>query len=88
MHGLTVDLHPNRTLCVVGESGSGKSLAALAVMGLLPQPGAIQFEGQDLLALPERAMRLIRGRRIGMVFQSPMTGLTDRFAPVSRTADT
>jgi peptide/nickel transport system ATP-binding protein len=89
VHGLTLDLHPNRTLCVVGESGSGKSLAALAVMGLLPQPevravaGAIQFEGQDLLALPERAMRRIRGRRIGMVFQSPMTGLN----PVMRIGD-
>jgi peptide/nickel transport system ATP-binding protein len=86
---LTLDLHPNRTLCVVGESGSGKSLAALAVMGLLPQPevravaGSIQFEGQDLLALPERAMRRIRGRRIGMVFQSPMTGLN----PVMRIGD-
>src|ERR1700674_3068546 len=72
VHGLTLDLHPNRTLCVVGESGSGKSLAALAVMGLLPQPevravpGSIQFEGQDLLALPGRAMRRVRGRRIGV----------------------
>src|SRR6202022_3416574 len=89
VHGLTLDLHPNRTLCVVGESGSGKSLTALAVMGLLPQPevravaGSIQFEGQDLLALPERAMRRIRGRRIGMVFQSPMTGLN----PVMRIGD-
>ncbi len=93
VHGLTLDLYPNRTLCVVGESGSGKSLAALAVMGLLPQPevravaGAIQFEGQDLLALPERAperaMRRIRGRRIGMVFQSPMTALN----PVMRIGD-
>src|SRR3979411_265813 len=87
--GLPLDLHPNRTLCVVGESGSGKSLAALAVMGLLPQPevravaGAIQFAGQNLLALPERAMRRIRGRRIGMVFQSPMTGLN----PVMRIGD-
>src|ERR1700716_555917 len=89
VHGLTLDLHPNRTLCVVGESGSGKSLAALAVMGLLPQPevraiaGSIQFDGQHLLALPERAMRRIRGRRIGMVFQSAMTGLN----PVMRIGD-
>src|ERR1700738_3535325 len=89
VHGLTLDLHPNRTLCVVAESCSGDSLAALAVMGLLPQPevravaGSIQFEGQDLLALPERAMRRIRGRRIGMVFQSPMTGLN----PVMRIGD-
>jgi len=88
VHELSLDLHPNRTLCVVGESGSGKSLAALAVMGLLPPEiravaGTIELEGQNLLALPERAMRRIRGRRIGMVFQSPMTGLN----PVMRIGD-
>jgi peptide/nickel transport system ATP-binding protein len=85
---LSLDLHPNRTLCVVGESGSGKSLAALAIMGLLPPEvravaGTIELEGQNLLALPERAMRRIRGRRIAMVFQSPMTGLN----PVMRIGD-
>jgi peptide/nickel transport system ATP-binding protein len=88
VHELSLDLHHNRTLCVVGESGSGKSLAALAVMGLLPAEvrvlaGTIELEGQNLLALPERAMRRIRGRRIGMVFQSPMTGLN----PVMRIGD-
>jgi len=72
---------PGQTLCVVGESGSGKSMIANAVMGLLPRPqvapvaGRILFEGTDLLALSEPQMRELRGRRIGMVFQEPMTAL-------------
>jgi peptide/nickel transport system ATP-binding protein len=72
---------PGQTLCVVGESGSGKSMIANAVMGLLPRPqvapvaGRILFEGVDLLTLAEAQMRELRGRRIGMVFQEPMTAL-------------
>jgi len=72
---------PGQTLCVVGESGSGKSMIANAVMGLLPGPhvapvaGRILFEGTDLLTLAEAQMRELRGRRIGMVFQEPMTAL-------------
>ena len=72
---------PGQTLCIVGESGSGKSMIANAVMGLLPRPhvapvaGRILFEGGDLTALPEAQMRTLRGRRIGMVFQEPMTAL-------------
>ncbi len=72
---------PGQTLCVVGESGSGKSMIANAVMGLLPRPhvapvhGQILFEGVDLLTLTEPQMRELRGRRIGMVFQEPMTAL-------------
>jgi len=72
---------PGQTLCVVGESGSGKSMIANAVMGLLPRPhvapvnGQILFEGTDLLTLTEPQMRELRGRRIGMVFQEPMTAL-------------
>ncbi|MBC7395771.1 MAG: ABC transporter ATP-binding protein [Variovorax sp.] len=74
-------LLPGQTLCVVGESGSGKSMIANAVMGLLPRPnvepvaGKILFEGIDLLTLTEAQMRELRGRRIGMVFQEPMTAL-------------
>jgi oligopeptide/dipeptide ABC transporter ATP-binding protein len=66
---------------LVGESGCGKSVTARAIMRLLPMPpvriprGRIRFEGRDLLALPERAMRAVRGDRIAMVFQEPMTSL-------------
>ena len=69
------------TLCIVGESGSGKSMIANAVMGQLPQPlvapvaGAIAFQGQDLLALREPQWRALRGNRIGMIFQDPMSAL-------------
>ena len=72
---------PGQTVCVVGESGSGKSMIANAVMGLLPLPhvapvaGKILFEGVDLLTLSEPQMRELRGCRIGMVFQEPMTAL-------------
>jgi oligopeptide/dipeptide ABC transporter ATP-binding protein len=72
---------PGRTLGLVGESGCGKSVTAMTVMRLLPQPparirgGRILFEGEDLLALPERRMRQRRGDRIGMIFQEPMTSL-------------
>ena len=71
---------PGETVAVVGESGSGKSLTALATMRLLPRTatvasGSILFEGRDLLALPEPAMRQVRGRQIAMIFQEPMTSL-------------
>jgi peptide/nickel transport system ATP-binding protein len=63
----------------VGESGSGKSATSLAVLRLLPESarvgGAIRFDGEDLLALPEEAMRRRRGREIAMIFQEPMTAL-------------
>ncbi len=71
----------NEILCVVGESGSGKSMCANAIMGLLPRPhvqpvgGTIRFEGEDLLSLPESRLRDLRGSRIGMIFQEPMTAL-------------
>jgi peptide/nickel transport system ATP-binding protein len=77
----SLTLLPGQTLCVVGESGSGKSMIANALMGLLPVPhvapvaGRILFEGRDLLQLNEEQMRELRGRRIGMVFQEPMTAL-------------
>ncbi len=68
------------TLALVGESGSGKSLTALAVMGLLPSganvaAGSVQLDGQELLHRPAVAMNDVRGARIGMVFQEPMTSL-------------
>ncbi len=69
------------TLSLVGESGCGKSVTAMAVMGLLPRStarittGAIRLDGTDLVGLPDRQMQAIRGNRIGMVFQDPMTSL-------------
>jgi peptide/nickel transport system ATP-binding protein len=68
-------------VCVVGESGSGKSIMGKAILGLLPEPhvrateGRILFEGRDLLQLPEDDMRRLRGGRIAMIFQEPMTAL-------------
>ena len=73
-------LWPGKTLCIAGESGSGKSLTSLAIMGLLPEEaqipgGAIIFDNQDLLSLPERQMQLLRGKSVAMIFQEPMTAL-------------
>jgi len=76
---LTVD--EGEIVCLVGESGSGKSLAASAVMRLLPEPhvhvsrGSIYLEGEDLLSLSEKGMRGVRGDRMAMIFQEPMTAL-------------
>jgi oligopeptide/dipeptide ABC transporter ATP-binding protein len=75
------DLPRGKTLALVGESGCGKSVTALSIMRLIPDPpgrivdGRILFDGVDLLRLPERQMRRIRGARIGMIFQEPMTSL-------------
>lgn len=73
-------LESGKTTCVVGESGSGKSLTALSVMGLISTQlklakGKVIFQGQDLVGLSNDEMRKIRGRRIGMIFQEPMTSL-------------
>ncbi len=79
--GLTYELHEGETLGIVGESGCGKSVHALSVMRLIPTPpgkvveGEILFSGTNLLRLPEEEMRKIRGNRIAMIFQEPMTSL-------------
>jgi peptide/nickel transport system ATP-binding protein len=86
---VALSLPRGRTLGLVGESGSGKSLTALAVMGLLPEAARLDprarivFDGSDIAGLPERAMRGVRGRRIGIVFQDPMACLNP-FMPVGR----
>ncbi|WP_375460614.1 ABC transporter ATP-binding protein [uncultured Enterovirga sp.] len=86
--GVSLALHANEILCVVGESGSGKSMLANTVMRLLPPGvevggGRIALQGRDLLAEPEAEMRRIRGARIGMIFQEPMTALN----PLRRAGD-
>ena len=81
VNGISFDLHEGETLGIVGESGSGKSVLNLAVMGLIPQPpgkvesGEIVYRGQDLLSLSSNEMCRIRGNRIAMIFQDPMTAL-------------
>jgi peptide/nickel transport system ATP-binding protein len=84
---VSVSLGKGETLGIVGESGSGKSMLSLAVIGLLPgsakASGAIRFDGQDVLLLPEPALCALRGRRIGMIFQEPMTALN----PAMRVGD-
>ncbi|MGQ3032412.1 MAG: ABC transporter ATP-binding protein, partial [Ferrovibrionaceae bacterium] len=76
--GISLTLKRGELLCLVGESGCGKSVASLAVMGLLPRAeisGRILFEGRDLLALSEAEMATMRGNRIAMIFQDPMSSL-------------
>jgi len=79
--GISFSIDPGRTLGIVGESGCGKSVTALSIMGLVPQPpgriagGEILFDGVDLLQLSAAALRELRGDRISMIFQEPMTSL-------------
>lgn len=79
--GVGFHLNAGETLGIAGESGCGKSVTALSIMRLLPRPvsgiesGEVWFKGRDLLSLPVRDMQAIRGRRIAMIFQEPMTAL-------------
>lgn len=80
VNSLSYSLYSGEILCVVGESGSGKSMTANAVMGLLPkaievEKGAIIFDGTELMSLEEKRARALRGNRISMIFQEPMTAL-------------
>jgi oligopeptide/dipeptide ABC transporter ATP-binding protein len=83
--GVSLHLMAEETLGIVGESGCGKSVTSLSIMRLIPQPpgkivsGDIVFEGKDILALPDRRMREIRGNEISMIFQEPMTSLNPVF---------
>jgi len=83
--GVDLELFAGETLCVVGESGCGKSVTALSVLRLLPEPpariesGEILYRGRDLLRLPGEELRAIRGNRIAMIFQEPMTSLNPVF---------
>jgi peptide/nickel transport system ATP-binding protein len=88
VNDVSFSIAPGETLGLVGESGSGKSVTAFSILRLLQPPGQVTggriiFEGQDLLALPEREMRAVRGARISLIFQEPMTALN----PVMRVGD-
>ncbi|WP_084722148.1 ABC transporter ATP-binding protein [Photobacterium aquae] len=81
LHGVTFDVRKGRTLGIVGESGCGKSVTSMSIMGLLPKPygrvvgGQILYRGTDLVTLPAEEMYAMRGDRISMIFQDPMTAL-------------
>lgn len=78
---VSFDLHAGKTLALVGESGCGKTMAALSILRILPTPpalppeGEVIYQGRNLLTLPEPEMRKIRGARIAMIFQDPMSAL-------------
>jgi oligopeptide transport system ATP-binding protein len=78
---VSFSVDPGKTLGIVGESGSGKSVTCYSLLGLIPQPpgrihsGEAIFDGVDLLKIPEKELRKIRGKRIAMIFQDPMTSL-------------
>ena len=81
VNGVSFQLEAGETLGIVGESGSGKSVTNLAIMGLIPSPpgeitsGEVRFRGEDLLTMNNRQIREIRGNKIAMIFQDPMTAL-------------
>ena len=81
LDGVSFKVAPGQTLGIVGESGCGKSVTSLAIMGLLPRPhgqvvaGSIRFQGEELLAMQPDQMYKVRGNRISMIFQEPMTAL-------------
>ncbi|PLX95039.1 MAG: ABC transporter ATP-binding protein [Desulfuromonas sp.] len=90
--GVDFAVEAGETLALVGESGSGKSMTALSLLRLVPPPGKVVegeicFDGEDLLKLPEAEMRRLRGNRIGMIFQEPMTSLNPVFRIGSQIAE-
>lgn len=78
VRNISFDIQPGKTLAIVGESGSGKSVTALSLLRLLPQAqtdGAVLYQGENLLQAPEKRLLQLRGNRVGMIFQEPMTSL-------------
>ncbi len=93
LNGVSLTIERGEVWGLVGETGCGKSLTGLSISRLVPRPpgrylrGEVLFEGQDLLALPEPAMRALRGRRIAMIFQDPTTNLNPAFRVASQMVD-
>jgi len=90
--GVSFDIDARRTLGLVGESGCGKTMTALSIMRLVPLPGriaggAIAFDGRDLLGLSDREMRAVRGAKIAMIFQEPMSSLDPVFTVGEQVAE-
>jgi oligopeptide/dipeptide ABC transporter ATP-binding protein len=91
--GVSFTVAPGETLGIVGESGCGKSVTALSILRLIQQPGRIErgsrimFEGKDLVTLDDAAMRDIRGNRISMIFQEPMSALNPVFSVGDQVAE-
>ena len=83
--GINLELYPDEILCIVGESGSGKSVLARALMGLFPSKhvrashGEILLDGEDVLSMPVDKLRTIRGNKVAMIFQEPMTALNPQY---------
>jgi len=93
VNGISFDIQAGETLGLVGESGSGKSATALSIVRLLHPPGRVTagrivFKGRDLLALPDSAMRAVRGAEIGFIFQEPMTALNPVYTIGHQIAET
>lgn len=92
VNGVSFDVAPGRVLCILGESGSGKSVTMRAIAGILPKrtttiSGTIGFDGTNLVGMQEAQMRNIRGARIAMIFQEPMTALDPVFTVGSQIAE-
>ncbi|MCK5876822.1 MAG: ABC transporter ATP-binding protein [Candidatus Marithrix sp.] len=84
VQNIAFNISAGETIALVGESGCGKSVTALAIMGLIEEPGkitqgSVKLKGQELIGLPINQLQKIRGRRIGMIFQEPMTSLNPVF---------
>jgi oligopeptide/dipeptide ABC transporter ATP-binding protein len=93
LNGISLSIERGEVWGLVGETGCGKSLTGLSISRLVPCPpgrylrGAIRFDGDDILALPETSIRALRGRRIGMIFQDPTTNLNPAFRVATQMVD-